>query len=345
MGRGKLADSGISILILTFKRPRLLARSIRAALQNAIRPLEIIVSDDAMSGESRAAIASIKLPDGVTLRHLEGPAISSQAANARAAFEAASHEWVILMHDDDYLLEGAVDHLVATQQQVGDDVDAVYGRQHIVNLRGEVDWEKTRANNLKYCKDEPNGIQPTRLWCALVGQFPNNGMLLRRSIALQAVYPTETEVGQIPVDFHFAIRYANQASGKFVLTSKYTSACTTEGPSILRHAPLAWKYDGHLGYEVLQKVAPQTEAERVALATAADRFAAAGVMGYLSDRQPGRAWKVFRKHWRRMDKPWATRLALGATVILQRLWFFRVFSRKRHVKPESAATNMKIKSN
>ena len=153
MGRGKLADSGISILILMFKRPRLLARSIRAALQNAIRPLEIIVSDDAMSGESRAAIASIKLPDGVTLRHLEGPAISSQAANARAAFEAASHEWVILMHDDDYLLEGAVDHLVATQQQVGDDVDAVYGRQHIVNLRGEVDWEKTRANNLKYCKD------------------------------------------------------------------------------------------------------------------------------------------------------------------------------------------------
>ena len=312
-------DDGITVLILTYNRPQLLQRCVRATLRNEVRPLEIVVSDDAMSTESRSAIASIQLPDGVSLRHLEGPSTGSQGANAQFALEAASHEAVVFMHDDDYLLDGAIDHLLAVRKRFGDDVDVVYGLQQHVNIKGEVDWNTTHTKSRYYEKNVAGGIQPSRLWCALTGQFPNNGMLIRRSIALQAGYPKETEVGRIPVDFHFALRYAQAAKGKFVLTEEYTSAYTMEGPSVWRQSPMSRTYNGHLGYEELLKIEPQTAAEHKALAAAKDRFAASAVMGHLAAGHSSKAWGIYRQHWQRMNKPWLMRLALGARVLTQRV--------------------------
>ena len=310
-------DDGVAVVILTYKRPELLKRCVLSAMRNDVRPLEIVVSDDSISDASRAAVASINVPQGVSLRHIEGPKIGSQAANAQSAFEAASHEDVILMHDDDYLLDGAIDHLLAVRERFGNHADAVYGLQHHVNFEGEIDWKTTVAKNEYYCKNVPEGVQDSRLWCALTGQIPNNGMLVRRSVALAAGYPTEAEVGRIPVDYHFALRYAQTATGPFVLTSEYTSAYTMEGPSVWRQSYLVRKYNGHLGYGVLSKVKAHTESERQALGTAKDRFAASAVMGHLLAGQPSQAWKIFEAHWRRMDKPWSVRLVLGVRVLVQ----------------------------
>lgn len=311
--------SGVTVLILTFKRPQLLKRCVCAALRNEVRPLEIVISDDAISTESRAAVATIKIPAGVTLRHIKGPSKGSQAANAQFAFEAASHEAVVLMHDDDFLFDGAVDHLLALRDRFGDQVDAVYGLQQHVDFQGKVNWKTTHAKNRYYRKDAVEGVQDSRLCCALTGQFPNNGMLVRRSIALAAGYPSESEVGRIPVDYHFALRYALASTGSFVLTQEYTSAYTMEGPSVWRQSPLVRVYNGHLGYEALMKVQAETDAEGRALAAAKDRFAASAVMGHLSAGQHSKAWSIYRAHWQRMDKSWPMRLALGARVVAQRI--------------------------
>ena len=332
-------DTGVTVLILTYNRPQLLKRCVRSALCNEVRPLEIVVSDDAISDETRAAVASIEIPDGVSLRHIEGPGKGSQAANAQFAFEAASNEAVVLMHDDDFLLAGAVDHMLSVQKRYGDQVDAVYGLQQHVNCEGEINWPVTRAKNIYYSKNALEGVQDSRLWSALTGQFPNNGMLVRRSIALAAGYPSEAEVGRIPVDYHFALRYAQVATGSFVLTQIYTSAYTMEGPSVWRQSPLVRKYNGHLGFEVLMNIKAETEAERQALAVAKDRFAASAVMGHLSAGQSSQAWLVFRGHWQRMDKPWSMRLALGARVLTQRI--LSLWKRPERILKRGRATQLK----
>ena len=312
-------DDGVAVIILTYKRPELLQRCVISAMRNEVRPLEIVVSDDAISDESRAAVASIDLPEGITVRHIKGPSVGSQAANAQAALEAATCENVILMHDDDYLLDGAIDHLLAVREKFSSHADAVYGLQQHVNFEGEIDWKQTLTKNEFYRKNVPEGVQDSNLWCALTGQFPNNGMLIRRSVALAAGYPKEAEVGRIPVDYHFALRYAQTAMGPFVLTSQYTSAYTLEGPSIWRQSHLVRKYNGHLGYHVLLKVKACTEPERQALGIAKDRFAASAVMGHLSAGESAKAWAIYRAHWRRMDKPWSLRMALGMRVLTQLL--------------------------
>lgn len=323
----KEAGNGVSVVILTCNRPLLLARCIRSALANSHRPMEIVVSDDAFGDASREAVNSVALPDDVILRHIPGPGEGSQSANANSALRNADFESIIFMHDDDYLLDGAVDHLVELRNEFGDGADAIYGRQQLVTLDGVVDWKRTHENDRYYAKNAPEGVQPSRLWCALTGQFPNNGMLIKKSVALKAGYPAESEVGRIPVDFHFSIRYALAATGSYILSARYTSAYSIEGESVLRQSRFRRRYDGHLGYEKMHSVEPSTEAEQDALEQAKDRFAAAAVMGYLSDGRTREALTVYGRHVRRMDKPWPTRIALAGAILSAPLWRRRLAPR------------------
>ena len=312
------ADVGLSVVIITCSRPRQLVTCLRSALANRIRPLEIVISDDAFSAESEAAVASVQVPRGVVVRHLRGPSRGSQAANAQAAIEAATHEALVFMHDDDFFLDGALDHLVEVWGTYGFGPDAVYGRQCFVDRGDRVSWRRTRHNDRYYRKTEAEGEQASGLWAALTGQFPNNGMLIRRSVALRAGYPSEGEVGRVPVDFHFALRYAAAGNGQFVLTHRYVAAYRYEGESISRPRRMGVRYDGHIGFEILQTIVPRNGAEEEAKRAALDRYAAAAVMGYLAAGQTDRASAVYRRHWRRLNKGWVTRALLGLLIVAGR---------------------------
>ena len=214
-------EYGVSVCIPTLKRPEMVRECIVSVLLSATRPLEIIVSDHDFGPASQAAIASFQVPDAVTLRHVAGPEERTQSANVNFLLQLATYERVVLLHDDDMLTPDALDRMTSDWDQRGGELDALYGRQYISDASGAIDTERTEANDRYYFKLAEPGIQPSALWSALVGQFPNDGMMMRKSLALQVRYPSEAEVGKLPVDFHFGIRYAQAASRPFVLLADY----------------------------------------------------------------------------------------------------------------------------
>ena len=311
-----LSSAGVSICIPTFRRPALLRECLLSTFKNALRPLEVIVSDHDFSEESKATLRAIEVPEGITLRHVAGPAVRTQSANVNSLLALAVHERLMILHDDDMLTEGAVDRLASAWDAENGELDAVYGRQYISDGDGTIDHDKTAVNGKYYYKDFPAGPQPSNLWAALVAQFPNDGMMMRKSVALQCGYPSEAEVGRIPVDFHFGIRYAIASTRPFVLLHDYTAIYRMSSDSVLRSRKRS--FDGQLGYQQLERLAGLTPLEESARSVALQRFAGSAVMGYLATGEPVRAASVLRRHLFHMDKSWPVRLGLIALVSLER---------------------------
>ncbi len=303
-------EDGVSVCIPTLKRPEMVRECIASVFLNAARPLEIIVSDHDFGSASQAAIASIQVPDAVTLRHVAGPEELTQSANVNSLLQLATYERVVLLHDDDLLTPGALDRMTSAWDQFGGELDALYGRQYISDASGAIDTGRTEANDRYYFKKAEPGIQPSALWSALVGQFPNDGMMMRKSLALQVRYPTEAEVGKLPVDFHFGIRYAQAASRPFVLLVDYLAIYRRSEDSIERSTRTF--YDGQFGYEHLEQLSGLTATEEQGRQLALARFAGSAVMGYLAAGKAKLAARVLRRHLHELDKKWSVRLALIA---------------------------------
>jgi hypothetical protein len=295
----------------------LLRAAVCSTFDNALRPIEVLVSDHDFGEKSQEAIRTIQVPDGITVRHIQGPELRTQSANVNSLLQQATYERVILLHDDDLLTPGAVDRLAAAWDSNGGDVDAVYGRQYIASAEGVVDSALTSENDRYYHKTAPAGVQPSNLWAALVAQFPNDGMMMRRSLALHCGYPSETEVGRIPVDFHFGVRYAGVSTKSFLLLHDYVAIYRNSPDSVLRSKRKF--YDGHLGYQHLERLSGLSALEEQGRSLALGRFAGSAVMGYLAAGDPARAASVLRRNLFHLDKNWLVRVALVMLVLLESL--------------------------
>jgi len=289
---------------------------VRRVFENEVRPIEIVISDNAFSEESAAATRLFRPPEGIVLRHIPNAGEPTPSENVRNALRAATHERIVLMHDDDYMLPGGIDALVAGWDARNDDVDAVYGRQLIVQADGETDREATDYYDTLRFKNKDFGPQASKLRAALSQQFPNNGMLMRRSIFERIGYPDERDVGRIPVDLIFGIRYALASTRPFVLVDNYVSAYRLTEQSILRDNTASRIYDGHLGYAALESIATATDSERDAKKTALALLAPLAVAGYLKVGEPRKALGVFRSNFWRMEKAPAAKAALFLLIVL-----------------------------
>lgn len=131
-----------------------------------------------------------------------GPSIPSE--NVMNAFREARYPRIVLMHDDDFMMPGGIDALVAgwdshagpEEGGAGGGVDAVIGRHYTTRADGTIDTAESQAGDAKFFRDTGFGPQESNLWSALAQQFPCNGMMLRRALALEVGYPRETEVGR-----------------------------------------------------------------------------------------------------------------------------------------------------
>jgi hypothetical protein len=216
----------------------------------------------------------------------------------------------MLMHDDDFLIPGGIDLLSAAWDAHAGSVDAVYGLQYTVGADGTIDSDATKKNTRRHFKSGPFGVQQSRLWAALVQQFPNDSMLIRRSIAIKAGYPSEAEVGQVAIDLHFGIRYALASSKPFVVIPEFVAAYRMSAKSVLRGNPLRRIHDGHLGYRVLEALPVSSRCEAEAREIALRRFSFGAVLGYLSSGKAGIAAVLLRKRFWRMETPHWYKLVL-----------------------------------
>ena len=97
---------GLSICIPTHRRPEMLVECVRSVFDNDVRPLEIVISDDAPQAGAREALAALSVPEGIDIVYVANTSQPGQSGNVRNAFRHASHGHLVLMHDDDLFAPG-----------------------------------------------------------------------------------------------------------------------------------------------------------------------------------------------------------------------------------------------
>jgi glycosyltransferase involved in cell wall biosynthesis len=89
----------VSVIVPTFRRPGLVARAVRHALDQSFRDLEVVVVVDGLDAETVAALEPL---GDERLRVLVPPRNLGNAAARNHAIAAAEGDWIALLDDDDY---------------------------------------------------------------------------------------------------------------------------------------------------------------------------------------------------------------------------------------------------
>jgi glycosyltransferase involved in cell wall biosynthesis len=283
----------ITVCIPSYKRPGLLIEAITSCFANKYRPLEITVGDDSPDNESERAVSALRPPDGVSLAYHWNKSRLGQPRNVNALFVAARGDRLILLHDDDRLLPGAIDILDAAWRS-NPGLSAVFGKQQIIDMDGTVIATKTRELNLYYERTRVKyGRQPSALTSALLRQFPNNGYMIRTSIAQQVGY-SDFETSGDACDFDFGVRVAKRRPELgFYFVDEFTAEYReTEGS--ISSATVTTSSHAFLLTERLQ-VSQQDEAAKAA---ALRQFAPAAVPELASQGRRLQALRVyFSRHY------------------------------------------------
>ncbi|HUG83677.1 MAG TPA: glycosyltransferase family 2 protein, partial [Euzebya sp.] len=99
----------LSVCIPTYNRPDMLERALRSVTDGPRPPageVEIVVSDNSTDERSRHLSTSLLGGwDGPTQYVLNRPGVGAEP-NFNRCLELATGTWVLILHDDDYLLRG-----------------------------------------------------------------------------------------------------------------------------------------------------------------------------------------------------------------------------------------------
>jgi glycosyltransferase involved in cell wall biosynthesis len=213
----------ITICIPTYRRPSMLLHAIHSCLIQDYRPLEIDISDDSPSDASELLVRSIPLPPGITLRYWRNSPALKQARNVNKLFTSARGSRLMLLHDDDALLPGAISAL-SDAFSLSNSVVASFGIQEVIAESGEILPRDTAELN-SACHRTPDeaGLQPDTIKSALWWQFPNNAYLIETALAAKVGYRGE-EIAGDSCDFDFALRVAYASgAGQFAFIDRYTA--------------------------------------------------------------------------------------------------------------------------
>jgi glycosyltransferase involved in cell wall biosynthesis len=249
----------VTICIPTCRRPSLLLHAIHSCLLQDYRPLEIDISDDSLSSDTENLVQPFVLPPGVTLRYWRNSPPLGQHGNVNKLFATARGSKLVLLHDDDTLLPGAVSELYSAFS-LSDSVIAAYGMQYVITENGEISPSDTWSHN-NHSNRTPGftGLQRDIVKCALWRQFPNNGYLVQTPLARAIGYRSNQEIGDA-CDTDFAIRLAlANRSSHFAFVNRYASQYRLLPSSARTAHNNCWK-----AYDEFQKLAELTPEQRQA---------------------------------------------------------------------------------
>ena len=181
-------DVTVSVCIPSRDRPDMLLECIRSILEQTMQPQEIVIGDDSTDARTETMLRKIDVPNLIKLVYLRNRPPVGQSRNVQRIFEATTSGWLVLIHDDDWLLSTALQHLTSPLRN-GLHVDAVFGNQLVARADGRIDRAaSSRLNAAFHRTPERCGVQTDAAWSAAIQQFPNNGYLLRRSLAVTVGY-------------------------------------------------------------------------------------------------------------------------------------------------------------
>ncbi|WOB42684.1 glycosyltransferase family 2 protein [Thermoleptolyngbya oregonensis NK1-22] len=248
--------SSVSVCIPTYRRPDLVCEAVRSALEQEYPNLEVWVSDDSPDDLTEQALADWIANRKVRYVHNK-PALR-QARNVNQLFHLATGDLLILLHDDDLLVPGAIAKLAACFE-ADPSISAAFGKQYWMDHQGRVDLSASLALNAKYRRVAARaGRQSCPMESALVAQFPNDGFMVKTAIARQVGYRDRAEVGSA-CDLDFGLRLA-AVSEAFYFLDEYTASYRATDESIT-----ATQNYTHLTFDLLRRVSLPRELEPVRL--------------------------------------------------------------------------------
>ncbi|MEI4234249.1 glycosyltransferase family 2 protein [Roseovarius sp. D22-M7] len=122
-----------TVIVAAWCAEDMLARSVRSALAQEIRSLEVIVVDDA-SPDGTARIARDLMREDPRVRVLGLDRNGGPAAARNAAIEAARGDWLVILDSDDQMRPDRLSRMIALAERVG--ADCVYDDLQPVDPEG-----------------------------------------------------------------------------------------------------------------------------------------------------------------------------------------------------------------
>jgi hypothetical protein len=235
----------ITICIPTYRRPFLLLRCVQSCLIQDYRPLEIDISDNSPTDDTRDLVNSLLLPEGITVRYTRNSPSIGPTENQKRLFASARGRRFVHMNDDDVLLPGAVSAL-SEAFALAPDVIVSYGLEQLINADGEVLPELTELSNAEFERlPEHTGLRRDLLVCAFWQQMSHVGFMVLTEAARKVGVRDRAEVG-LATDTDFAIRLGQQYRGHaHVFVNRMTTQSRVSESSLSHTASdVAWKiYD------------------------------------------------------------------------------------------------------
>jgi glycosyltransferase involved in cell wall biosynthesis len=273
-----------------------LEEAVASVVKQDWRPLEILVGDDSPSNEAEQMLKRFQGLESVNIRYLWNRPGLGQAGNVNRLFAEASGDRLLLLHDDDLLVEGAISKLAAAWDP---DLSAVFGKQYIISDGGQVQKEQSEdLNEYFYRTPQYEGEKLSALEAALLAQFPNDGYLVRRQDALRAPYQESGAVGQF-CDYYFGLQLASLPGARFRFVNDFTASYRMTAEAVSRNLRPGETFS------LVEKlpIPPACEwARRVAL----ERLAPVAIAGCLKEGASGEALRIYltpHYAWKRRLSP------------------------------------------
>jgi glycosyltransferase involved in cell wall biosynthesis len=209
----------------------LLLEALESGLVQTRLPDEIVVSDDLGSEETRALVSEFARRASFPVRYVHCTTGASQAANMNHCLREAACDLVLLLHDDDVLMPRAVE-ILARPFEENDGLVSSYGKQLFIDDAGAELPDFSESINRIYRRDAAHaGLQPEALLAGIQQQFPNDGFMVKASVARKVLYRPEYRAG---TDFDFGVRMGEQ--GKFYFVDEFATKYRNSEDSVGRGA-------------------------------------------------------------------------------------------------------------
>jgi glycosyltransferase involved in cell wall biosynthesis len=211
-----MTNPTISVCIPTHDRPNMLSEALESIMVQTHPPSEVVVSDNGTDSATAAVVASFASRSNFPVRLIHCRYRNSLVENYNNAVKAALGDLIVLLNDDDLLYPGALKALVEPFLKV-EHLVASYGLQMRVTESGE-ELESEPLNRAFARVQQEAGLKTNSLRSAVLQQIPNDGFMVRASVAKAVLYdPTYGAA----CDAEFGVRCASH--GPFYFVPVWTS--------------------------------------------------------------------------------------------------------------------------
>lgn len=225
----------VSVIIPTYRRPKLLAETLESVFQQTVRPYEILIGDNSPDDETERLVEGVKGDVPTRIRYVHHRPGLTEVQNVDYLYAHAEGDVTLLVHDDDPLFERCVEVLVEPMASNGE-VVASFGLQRLVDENGRYLHDPETINRDYFRTPDRVGLVDG-LQAAAIQMFPNNGFMIRADVAKAIGYNDHGRSGYAP-DFHFGLRIG-KLGRPFYFVDEYTTKIRMTRSSQSRGNPAA----------------------------------------------------------------------------------------------------------